>query len=333
MPCFMKKDSADRHKSRKAGGREEKTIMIKQEVKRAIALGYFDGVHRGHQALMDLAVQRAKENGAISSVFTFDIHPNTAITGKPVPLITSERRRGDEIKERGGVDEVIFAHFDETLRNMPWKEFIHEILVKQFHACWVITGENNHFGYRGEGTPARLQEECAKLGIGTDIVKSVKIDDIVVSSTYIRQQIAEGNMARAAQFLGHPYTITGNVQHGRRIGRTLGYRTVNLELPPEMQQPPFGVYASRVVAEGTAYPAVTNIGVHPTFGEGAQACIEPHILDFDGDLYGKFIQVELLQFLRSEQKFDNSELLRKAISQDIEQTRRFFAQHTDTASE
>lgn len=299
--------------------------MTEKEVKRAIALGYFDGVHCGHQALMDLAVQRAKENGAISSVFTFDIHPNSVITGTPVPLITSERRRGDEIKERGGVDEVIFAHFDEKLQHMDWKQFIHEVLVKQFHACWVITGRNNRFGYRGQGTPERLQEECAKLGIGTDIVESIMIDDIVVSSTYIRSQIAEGNMERAAKFLGHPYTITGAVQHGRKVGRTIGFRTVNLELPQEMQAPPFGVYASRVVVDGIGYPAVTNIGVHPTFGEGARACIEPHILDFDGDLYGKNIAVELLHYLRSEQKFEDSEALKRAIGQDILQTRRFFA--------
>ncbi|MDO4287120.1 MAG: bifunctional riboflavin kinase/FAD synthetase [Eubacteriales bacterium] len=298
--------------------------MIEKDAKRAIALGYFDGVHCGHQELMKLAVQRAKENGAVSSVFTFDVHPDTVITGQPVPLITSEARRGAEIRERGGVDEVIFARFNEELRNMDWKKFIDDILVGQFHACWIITGRNNRFGYRGQGTPERLQEECARLGVGCDIVESVKIDNIVVSSTYIRQQLAMGNMERAAEFLGHPYTIAGVVQHGRRVGRTLGYRTVNLELPQEMQAPPFGVYVSRVVADGAAHIAVTNIGVHPTFGLGDKACVEPHILDFDGDLYGKLIQVELLHFLRPERQFDNSGLLKQAIAADIEHTRKYF---------
>lgn len=298
--------------------------MIDKDAKRAIALGYFDGVHRGHQALMKLAVQRAKENNAVSSVFTFDVHPDTVITGRSVPLITSGLCRGTEIREMGGVDEVIFAHFNEEMRSMEWRKFIDDVLVGQFHACWVITGNNNRFGYRGQGTPERLQEECKRLGIGCDIVPDVKIDNIVVSSTYIRQQIAAGNMERAQKFLGHPYTISGMVQHGRRVGRTLGYRTVNIPLPEEMQPPPFGVYVSRVIANGKAYIAVTNIGVHPTFGEGGKACIEPHILDFDGDLYGTFIKVELLHFLRPERKFEDSELLKRAIAEDITRTRAWF---------
>ncbi|MCD8357556.1 MAG: bifunctional riboflavin kinase/FAD synthetase [Clostridia bacterium] len=304
--------------------------MIEKDAKRAIALGYFDGVHCGHQALMKLAVQRASENGAVSSVFTFDVHPDTVITGQPVPLITSEACRGAEIRDRGGVDEVIFAHFNEELRNMDWKTFVDDMLVEQFHACWIITGRNNRFGYRGQGTPERLQAECARLGIGCDIVESVKIDNIVVSSTYIRQQLSMGNMERAAEFLGHPYTIAGMVQHGRRVGRTLGYRTVNLELPEEMQAPPFGVYVSRVIADGETHMAVTNIGVHPTFGLGDRACVEPHILDFGGDLYGKFIQVELLHFLRPERQFDDSELLKQAIAADIAHTREYFEENGKT---
>lgn len=299
--------------------------MIEKDARRAIALGFFDGVHRGHQELMKLAVQRAQENGAISSVFTFDVHPDTFITGQPVPLITSPAYRGDEIREQGGVDEVIFAKFDEELRNMEWRRFVDEVLVGRFHACWIITGRNNHFGYRGQGTPERLQEECAALGIGCDIVESVKIDNIVVSSTYIRQQIAAGNMERAQEFLGHPYTIAGPVEHGRRVGRTLGFRTVNLALPAQMQAPPFGVYVSRVLVGEEAHIAVTNIGVHPTFGDGDQASVEPHILDFDGDLYGRFVKVELLHFLRPERRFPDSESLKAAIANDVAQTRKYFA--------
>ncbi len=300
-----------------------------QHVKRAIALGYFDGVHRGHQELMRLAVQRARENDAMSAVFTFDTHPNSVISGQAVPLITTPSQRGAEIRELGGVDEVIFAHFDDKLRNMDWIRFIEDVLVGQFHACWVITGENNRFGYRGQGTPAGLQRECKRLGIGCDIVSSVRVDGIVVSSTYIRQQIAMGDIKRARVFLGHPYTIAGVVQHGRRVGRTLGFRTVNLTLPPEMQAPPFGVYISRVIIKGKAHPAVTNIGVHPTFGEGEVACVEPHILDFDGDVYGQMIRVELLDFLRRERQFADSESLKAAITHDIEQTRQYFADHPE----
>lgn len=300
--------------------------MIEKDTKRAIALGFFDGVHCGHRALMDMAARRAKENGAISSVFTFDVHPDTVITGNPVPLITSSADRGGEIRRLGGVDEVIFARFDDHLRNMDWRDFIHKMLVEQFHACWIVTGENNSFGYRGLGRPKGLQEECAKIGIGCDIIPSVRIDDIVVSSTYIRQQIAAGNMERAEQFLGHPYTIAGVVQHGRRVGRTIGIRTVNLALPGEMQAPPFGVYASRVIVDGKAYLAATNIGLRPTFRDGGAPTVEPHILDYDRDLYGKFIRVELHHFVRPEKKFSDPEQLRLRIQQDIAEIRDYFAE-------
>ncbi|MDO5548974.1 MAG: riboflavin biosynthesis protein RibF [Eubacteriales bacterium] len=299
--------------------------MIEKDAKRAIALGFFDGVHCGHRALMDMAVRRAKENGAISSVFTFDVHPDTVITGNPVPLITSNADRGAEIRALGGVDEVIFARFDDHLRNMDWRDFIHTMLVEKFHACWIITGENNSFGYRGLGRPEGLRQECEKIGIGCDIIPSVRIDDVVVSSTYIRQQIAAGKMERARQFLGHPYTIAGVVQHGRRVGRTIGIPTVNLALPEEMQAPPFGVYASRVIVDGEAHLAATNIGLRPTFRDGGAPTVEPHILDYDGDLYGKFIRVELYHFVRPERKFSDPEQLRQSIAQDIAEIRGYFA--------
>lgn len=298
--------------------------MIEKDAKRAIALGFFDGVHCGHRALMDMAVRRAKENGAISSVFTFDVHPDTVITGNPVPLITSNADRGAEIRRFGGVDEVIFARFDDKLRNMDWRDFIHELLIKQFNACWIITGENNSFGYRGLGRPAGLMEECRKAGIGCDIIPSVRLDDIVVSSTYIRQQIAAGNMERAQQFLGHPYTIAGAVLHGRRIGRTIGIPTVNLALPEEMQAPPFGVYASKVVVDDKSYVAATNIGRRPTFHDGDIPTVEPHLLDFDGDLYGRFIRVELYHYVRPEREFRDPNELKQAIQGDIEYIRGFF---------
>jgi riboflavin kinase/FMN adenylyltransferase len=299
--------------------------MIEKDARRAIALGFFDGVHCGHRALMDMTVRRASENKAISSVFTFDVHPDTVITGNPVPLITSNADRGAEIRRLGGVDEVIFSRFDDHMRNMDWRDFIHQVLVEQFHACWVITGENNSFGYRGLGRPKGLQEECAKIGIGCDIIPSVRIDDVVVSSTYIRQQIAAGNMERAKQFLGHPYTIAGAVQQGRHIGRTIGVPTVNLELPPEMQAPPFGVYASRVIVDGKAHLAATNIGLRPTFRDGGAPTVEPHILDYDGDLYGKFIRVELHHFVRPEKRFADPEQLRLQIQKDIAEIRDYFA--------
>lgn len=292
---------------------------------RAIALGYFDGVHRGHQALMERAVLRAQEIGGISSVFTFDHHPSSVMSGIPVPMLTARAGRADEIKRLGGVDEVIFGHFSE-LRTMDWRDFIHELLIGRFHAQYIISGHNNRFGYKGLGTPEGMAEECRKAGVGYDCIPDVKIDGVVVSSTYIRQLIGQGEMERATQFLGHPYTISGVVEHGRRVGtRTLGVPTVNLALPEEMALPPYGVYAARVVVGQNSYLAATNIGVKPTFVDGGGPTIEPHLLDFDGDLYGKFIHVELHKFLRPEKAFDSVEQLKAAIAENVHQTREFFA--------
>lgn len=298
--------------------------MREKDAKRAIALGFFDGVHCGHQALMNMAVRRAKENGAISSVFTFDTHPDTVIFGTPVPLITSPFTRREEIRGLGGVDEVIFAHFDEKLQKQDWKEFVDDVLVGQFHACWIITGRNNRFGYRGQGNPERLQEECARLGIGCDVIEDVKIDGVPVSSTHIRKLISEGNMEQAARFLGHPYHIAGIVQHGRRVGRTIGVPTINIPLPPQMQQPPYGVYASKVCVDGEEHVAVTNIGLRPTFDCTDAANVEAHLLDYIGDLYGKLVEVALYRFLRPEHRFEDPQQLRIAIEEDIVHTRDFF---------
>ena len=300
--------------------------MQQTEKPRAIALGYFDGVHLGHRALMARAVERARQIGGTSAVCTFDAHPDSVVLGRQVPLLTAEAYRRDEIKQLGGVDEVIFLRFDEKMQHMDWRDFIHEVLVGQFHAGWIISGRNNRFGYKGQGNAEGMAAECRKAGIGYDCIEDVKQDGIVVSSTYIRERIALGDMEGAARFLGHPYTVTGVVEHGRKVGSSvLGVPTVNLALPREMALPPYGVYAARVLVGGEAHIAATNIGIKPTFVDGGAPTIEPHLLDFAGDLYGKLIHVELHKFLRPEMQFTSVDELRDAIEQNVRETREFFA--------
>ena len=294
---------------------------------RAIALGYFDGVHLGHRALMERAVERARQIGGVSAVCTFDVHPDSVVLGRQVPLITADAYRREEIKKLGGVDEVIFIHFDEKMQHMDLRDFIHKVLIEQFHAAWIISGRNNRFGYKGRGNAAGMAEECEKAGIGYDCVDDVKMDGIVVSSTYIRQLISQGDMETAARFLGHPYTVTGVVEHGRKVGTSvLGVPTVNLRLPGEMALPPYGVYATRVLVGGESHIAATNIGVKPTFLDSGTPTIEPHLLDFAGDLYGRMIHVELHKFLRPEKQFASAEELRAAIEENVRQTRAYFAE-------
>ncbi len=299
--------------------------MGQDNTKRAIALGYFDGVHLGHRALMERAVERAKEIGGTSAVFTFDVHPDSVVLGRQIPLITANAFRREEIKQLGGVDEVIFAHFDSSMQHMDWRDFIHKVLIGRFRAGWIISGRNNRFGYKGRGNAEGMAAECAKAGIGYDCVNDVTVDGITVSSTYIRQLISQGDMEGTARFLGHPFTVTGVVEHGRRVGTSvLKVPTVNLRLPPEMALPPYGVYASKVLADGKSYIAATNIGVKPTFVDAGAPTIEPHLLDFTGDLYGSLIHVELHKFLRPEKRFDDPRELRAAIEQNIHETREFF---------
>ena len=178
--------------------------MIEVTKPRAIALGYFDGVHLGHRALMQRAVERAKQIGGTSAVFTFDVHPDSVVMGRQVPLLTANAYRTEEIKKLGGVDEVIFGHFDHEMQNMDWRDFIHKLLIGRFIAGWIISGRNNRFGYKGQGNAEGMAIECEKAGIGYDCIEDVKIDGIVVSSTYIRQLISQGDMEGAAKFLGHP---------------------------------------------------------------------------------------------------------------------------------
>ena len=294
---------------------------------RAIALGYFDGVHLGHQALMDRAVERARQIGGTSAVFTFDVHPDSVVLGRQVPLLTANAYRREEIKKLGGVDEVIFGHFDEHMQHMDWRDFIHKMLIGQFGAQWIISGRNNRFGYKGQGNAEGMAVECEKAGIGYDCIEDVMVDGIVVSSTYIRQLISQGDMEGAARFLGHPYTVTGVVEHGRKVGTSvLKVPTVNLALPPEMALPPYGVYATRVLVGSQSYVAATNIGVKPTFVDSGAPTIEPHLLDFAGDLYGQMIHVELHKFLRPEMQFESADALRAAIEENIRQTRDYFAE-------
>ena len=292
--------------------------------RRAIALGFFDGVHVGHQKLMDMAIRRAREKGAISSVFTFDRHPSEVITGQPVPMLVNPAVRGEEIRRLGGVDEVIFSHFDETMRHMPWRQFVRQVLVEQLGAVHIVSGRNNRFGYKGEGTSAGMAEECARLGVGYDCIEDVQVDGVTVSSTYIRGLIAEGNMERVARFLGRPYTIAGQVTHGRQVGRRLGVPTLNLPMPPGMQQPPLGVYFTEVGCGGRVYPAVTNIGTRPTFLEDNAVVIEPQLLDYQGDLYGRQVEVELLHFRRPEKRFSSPQTLRQAILEDEKAARAYL---------
>ena len=300
----------------------ERTIMAEKQ--RVIALGFFDGVHRGHGALLRRAREVADETGALACAVTFDHHPRDLTRGEPTPLINTHQERTTLMERYYGMDEVLVLPFDRAMMEMPWREFATHILSEQMGAIHVVAGHDYHFGYKGEGNVDRLGAICQEMGIGCTIIPPVQIDGITVSSTYIRGLITQGDMERACRYLGHPHLITGTVVHGKQLGRTLGTPTANLLLPSNILVPAFGVYATRVHLAGQTYQAVTNVGVRPTVEDTHQVTVEPWILDFDGDVYGQHMEVEFYTRLRGERKFESLDALRDEILRNAHQTRAYF---------
>ncbi|MBQ9967724.1 MAG: riboflavin biosynthesis protein RibF [Oscillospiraceae bacterium] len=281
-----------------------------------IALGFFDGVHLGHAALLQKARQEADRLGCRAAALTFEDHPDKVIFGRKTPLINTLQEREQLMRERFGMDDVIVLPFDKDMMQMSWQAFA-AMLETRFDAVSVVCGHDFTFGYRGEGNAARLK---ALLGDRCHVIEPVELDGETVSSTRIRELVQTGDISRANKMLGRSHFLTGTVIHGKHLGRKIGIPTANLLLPQGVVVPRFGVYAS--VVDGC--PAVTNIGVRPTLDDGEAPTIESRLLGFDGDLYGKTIRVELLHYLRPERKFSCVEELKKQIMEDSETTSRLM---------
>ena len=299
------------------------------EIKRAIALGFFDGVHIGHGALLERTKERAAQIEAMPSVLSFDVHPDNLVFGRETPLINSAIGREDIIRRIYGIDNVVFLHFNQRLMRMPWQDFADNI-IQELNIGWIVVGHDFCFGYKGEGTARRLQEYCEARGIGCDIIQPVMLDGRVVSSTYIRQLIAEGDMEQARRYLGHPHCLANIVRSGYHLGTKMGTPTINMYFPEGVLVPRYGVYATKVILENEkSYVAVTNVGVRPTVSEENRVSVESHLLDYEGNLYGRQARVEFYDFIRGEQKFDSFDTLSAQIKRDAETARRYFAENTD----
>ena len=295
---------------------------------RVIALGFFDGVHLGHAALLRRTVEEAQKRGATPAVFTFDRPPKEVVTGVPCPLIASPEDRKGLLEREFGIKDVLMVPFDREMMTTPWNEFVTKILVERYHAVHLVAGHDHHFGHKNQGSPELLVEKCAELGLGCDIIPKVELDGITVSSTYIRSLVGMGQMARAERYLGHPHVLTQEVRHGRRIGHTIGVPTINLVVPPHVLVPSHGVYVTRVfLPDGESYPAVTNVGTRPTVNNGTDITVEPWLLGFDGDLYGARVRVEFHKRLRDEIRFDSLDALRDQVQKDAKATMEYFENH------
>ena len=285
------------------------------------ALGFFDGVHLGHQALLKACRELADQYGCQAGVVTFGNHPDALVQGNAPRLINSlsDRKR---LLEEFHMDWVLELPFDEALRTMPWENFL-AMLRQQHRAIGFVCGEDFRFGHKGAGNAALLRSFCQAENLPFAMVPEQKLGDVTVSSTHIRGLLEAGEMEEACRFLGHPHILTGEVMEGRKLGRTLGIPTANLWIPEGVMVPRHGVYACKALLEGNTYLAVTNIGSRPTVG-GHRVTVEPWLLDFSGDLYGRKLTLQFHSFLRPEKKFPTLEELQAEIRKNAAQTREFF---------
>lgn len=270
----------------------------------ACAIGMFDGIHVGHRMVLEQAIRVSKIQGLASVVFTFANHPQSVISQTPTPLLSTLDERIKAF-EAFGVDAALILDFTPELRDISAEDFVQTILVDTLHVKAVSVGYDHRFGKDRRGDGTFLKTQGKRHGFEVVIVDPVRIGNQIVSSTLIRKLLSYGDLDRANELLGHPYPITGTVVSGVGRGRTIGFPTANLVIPPERLIPAQGVYAGTVTLadEDLQRPALCNIGVSPTFGDQTQTRMEVHLLDYTEDLYGKAMTFHFLHRLRDERVF------------------------------
>jgi riboflavin kinase/FMN adenylyltransferase len=289
-----------------------------------VTIGVFDGVHRGHQAIIGQAVRRAADLGVQSVVVTFDPHPAEVVRpGSHPPVLTSSRRKAELISGLG-VDGLCVLPFTPEFSRLEPAEFVHDVLVEHLHAAEVVVGENFRFGHKAAGDVTALAAFGGRFGFSVSGAPMVATSGTTFSSTYVRACVAAGDVVAAAEALGRYHRVEGVVVRGDQRGRALGYPTANVELYPHAAVPADGVYAGRLIrhtAEGCAeLPAAVSVGTNPTF-EGRERRVEAFVLDFDGDLYGEHVGVEFVSRLRGMERFDTVEELVEQMADDVRLTR------------
>lgn len=292
-------------------------------MKMIYALGYFDGVHMGHKALLTACRELAQAQKCSSGAVTFLSHPEALVLGTAPGLINTPEDRKKLLLEQFHMDTVVELSFDKALMETPWQDFLSS-LIENYGAAGFVCGTDFRFGKGGQGTAKLLQAFCRENNLACCLVEQQFLDGVRISSTYIRGLLESGDIVRANRFLGHPHILTGVVHSGKQLGRTIGVPTANIFYPEELVKLPFGVYACKVQAEGKTYTAVTNVGVRPTVS-GAGVTVESHLLDFSGDLYGKIVEISFCDFIRPEQKFSDLTQLKAQIETDKMITKKLFA--------
>ena len=291
-----------------------------QQHKRVYALGFFDGVHLGHQALLAECRRLATLHRCKAAAITFDLPPGAVLQNQAPNMLTNALDR-QRLLRHFGMDEVtVFPATPDSL-SMPWQKFLNRLV--DAGAVGFVCGQDYRFGHKGEGDAEKLAAFAAEKGFPCSIVPEQQMDGEKISSTRIRRLLEQGDVENANRLLGHPHILTGTVISGQKIGRTIGIPTANLPLPPELLTPALGVYACIARVDGKEYPAVTNIGTRPTVG-GVGITAEAWLQNFSGDLYGKMLTLEFHSFLRPEKTFPSLEALKEEILKNRRETLNFF---------
>ncbi len=279
-----------------------------------ISLGKFDGIHRGHELLMEQLAQK-KKDGLKTAIFTFDIPPKKNVEHVEAKVLTTNEEKM-HIFEELGIDYLVECPFTKEIMCMEPEDFI-RMLVEKLSVKCIVAGEDFHFGHNRRGDYEMLRKYAGEYGYEAIILKKMKEDARDISSTFVREEIAAGNIEKANHLLGYHYFVKGVVKHGNRIGRTIGIPTVNLLPPEEKLLPPFGVYVTEVLIDGKRYRGVTNVGCKPTIEGKNPVGVETHLLEFREDVYDQVVTVEFIHRLREERKFENIEALKEQMQKDI----------------
>lgn len=292
------------------------TRDFKIEEPTVVTIGKFDGRHKGHQKLLRRMLEIKEACGYRTAVFSFHMAPVTLIQGEPQKVITTNQERRNNM-EKIGIDYLVEYPFTPEVAHLLPEAFVKDILVEQMHARAIVVGTDCGFGYQRSGDAKLLEALSKTCGYQLTVIEKEQEDHRDISSTFVKEELNRGNMEKANELLGEPYTIHGTVVHGNHIGGSvLGFPTVNLLPPPEKYLPPFGVYVSRVLVDGVYYGGITNIGRKPTVGADSPVGVETFIFGLSQDLYGKAIEVQLLNYERPEKKFGSLEELKQQLELD-----------------
>ena len=280
-----------------------------------LTLGKFDGLHRGHELLMENLFAVSRKTGLKTMVFTFDIPPNRKREEMDNRVLTTNEEKR-EVFAKTGLDILYECPFTTEIMTMEPKDFI-QWIVTAFHVKVIVVGNDFRFGYQRKGTVETLRQFEKEYGYSLLVFDKVKEDGREISSTFIREEIKEGRLKKANHLLGYPFFVRSQVIHGKKLGRTIGIPTLNMDLPKEKLLPLNGVYVTRVTLLGQTYGAVTNVGCKPTVQAEGTVGVETHVIGFEGDVYGMEITVEFLDFIRTEKKFSSVEELKTQMQKDV----------------